>query len=74
MLFLKGKNHKVYLLKIFSITTEITLDNVKLLNRAQNSDVWESVWFVNGSVTAKDRKGAYYKLELFDDFNKIVRK
>ena len=51
-----------------SITEDMTVGNIKLLNRAENSKVFQSVWFSNGRVHAIDSRGKHKLLELFDSF------
>lgn len=51
-----------------SITEDMTIDNVKLVNRAENSGVFTSVWFSNGRVHATDHKKKHRILELFETF------
>lgn len=51
-----------------SINEDMTVDNVKLINRAQNSGIFDSVWFWNGKVHAKDKRGRHHILDLFQNF------
>lgn len=55
-----------------SIQEDMTTDNMNLVKEAERSRLFESVWFSNGRVRAKDKKGTIHKLELFDDFAKLV--
>jgi hypothetical protein len=40
-----------------SIADDMTRENLKLMRQAEESRLFEAVWFVNGKVKAKDRKG-----------------
>jgi FtsZ-binding cell division protein ZapB len=61
---LKGKG--------ITISDDITKENLKLMNRARNSGVFESVWFFNGKVRAtKNSDAKRVVLELFLDFTKL---
>ena len=57
--------------KGISIGEDMTIDNVKLVNRAQNSEIFESVWFWNGKVHAKDKRGRHTILDLYQDFGNL---
>ena len=53
-----------------SINDDITRDNMKLMNRAENSEKFESVWFSHGKVLGKLKgpRGKTKTLELFEKF------
>ena len=56
-----------------SIGEDMTKDNVKLVAEAEASKCFKSVWFYNGRVKAEDHKKRKYTLELFDNFEAIVK-
>lgn len=57
-----------------SITEDITFDNGNLMNEAEECGVFDGVWFWNGKVLAKDKKGTIHSLNLFDKFEEYVVK
>ena len=75
----KNRNTKQDIMKVrkrlkstgTSIADDLTIDNVRLMNRAESSELFQSVWFSNGKVRAKDKKGKIHILELFKEFNKL---
>ena len=59
-----------------SIAEDITLDNLNLIREAENSGYFESVWFWNGKVCAKDKadKTKTYELNLHEDFESVRKR
>jgi hypothetical protein len=53
-----------------SIGEDLTRENMTLMRDAEESGVFEAVWFSNAKVRAKDKKGKIYILDLFDEFKK----
>ena len=51
-----------------SISEDMTSQNMKLMNRAANSNQFKSVWFSNGKVHGTDMRGKHRILELFEPF------
>ena len=50
------------------INEDVTVDNMKLINRAHESNMFESVWFANGKVKGKTTNGRTVTLDLFQNF------
>lgn len=55
-----------------TICDDITRDNLKLMNRAKMSNLFESVWYFNGKVRAVKKSDAKKVIiGLFQDFSKV---
>jgi hypothetical protein len=50
----------------------MTGDNVALMRDAEESGLFEAVWFSNARVGGKDKKGRIHVLDIFDNFHQIV--
>ena len=58
-----------------SIAEDITIDNLNLIQEAEESELFAGVWFWNGKVFAKDKKNSkvVYTLDLFVNFEEIIQ-
>lgn len=67
------KNRKLLKGSGVSLAEDMTIENMNLIKDAEDSGMFESAWFWNGKVLAKDKdKKTVYTLNLFDDFEEIV--
>ena len=58
-----------------SIAEDMTRENMELIRRAEGSRCFQSVWFWNGKVCAKNKDGKkIYTLNLSDNFKEVIGK
>ena len=56
-----------------SIAEDMTHENMALMRRAEDSGLFDAVWFSNARVRAKDKKGFIHVIDLYDTWQALKR-